>query len=125
MLVVGFNNFGVTNQVPQVFFKLTTGDLVLVSSCEVADVLFCELLVITEDISDYGAQEFSLHSPRDSLPIYLITCSSLHRTSKVGDILHLPRHLILTLGDDSSSHGLIFKAEIYQFLGCSSHHSNS
>ena len=54
-----------------------------------------------------------------------MTCSSPHRTSKVADILHLPRHLILTLGADFNSHRLFFKASIYHFIGCSSHGSNS
>ena len=55
---------------------------------------------------------------------FFITCSSPHRTSKVGDILHPPGHLLLTLGADFSSHGLMFKAEIYQLFGCSSHGLN-
>ena len=42
MLVAGFINFGVTNQVPQVSFKLVVGDLMFVSSYEFADILFCE-----------------------------------------------------------------------------------
>ena len=97
----------------------------LVFSHEIADIRFCELLVICKAILDYGAQAFSLHSPRASLPIYLITCSSPHKTSKDGDILHSPRHFLLTLGADLTSHGLMFKAAIYHFLGCSSHDSNS
>ena len=96
----------------------------LVLSREFADIIFCESLVISEAISDYGAQEFTLHSPRASLPTYLITCSSPHRTSKDGDILHSPGHLILTLEADFTSHGSMFKAEIYQFLGFTSHGSN-
>ena len=48
MLVAG--DFGVTNQVPQVFFKLVVGDLMLVSSDEFDDILFCESLVIYEAI---------------------------------------------------------------------------
>ena len=100
MLVASLINFGVKNQVPQVFFKLVVGDLMLVSSYEFDDIIFCESLIIYEAISDYGAQAFSLHSPRASLPIYLITCSSPHRTSKDGDILHPPGHLLLTLGAD-------------------------
>ena len=102
-----------TIQVPQVFFKLFAWDLMLVSSYEVADIVFCESLVISEAISDYGAQAFTLHSPRASLPFYLITCSSPHRTSKDGDILHSSGHLLLTLGADFTSHGLMFKATIY------------
>ena len=78
---------------------------------------------IYEAISDYGAQAFALHSPRDSLP--LVTCSSPHITSKEEDILHLPGHLLLTLGDDFTTHGSLFNAEIYNILGCSSHGSNS
>ena len=115
MLVAALTNFGVKNQVPQFFFKFAYGDLVLVSSCEVADILFCDSLDISESISDYGAQAFALQSPRASLP--LVTCSSPHRTSKEEDILHPHGHLLLTLGDDFTTHGLLFKDEIYQFLG--------
>ena len=126
MLVSSLINFGVKNQIPQVFFKLVVGDLILlVSSYEFADILFCESLIIYEDISYYGSQSFALHSPMDSLPIYLITCSSPHITSKDGDILHLPRHLLLTLGADFNSHGLMLKDEIYHIFGFSSHGSNS
>ena len=82
-------------------------------------------MVIYEAMSYYGAQTFSIHSPWSSLPIYLITCSSPHRTSKDGDILHSPGHFLLTLGADFTSHGLMFKAAIYQLLGFSSHGSNS
>ena len=90
MLVASLTNSGVKNQVPQFLFKNVVGNLVLVSSYEVADILFFESLVISEAISYYGAQLFALHSPRDSLPF--VTCSSPHRTSKEEDILHLPRH---------------------------------
>ena len=40
MLVVGLINFGVINQVLQVFFKLAIGDLMLVSSYAVVDIVF-------------------------------------------------------------------------------------
>ena len=76
----------------------------LVFSYEFADIRFCEILVIDEAISDYVAQSFSLHGPRASVPTFLITCSSPHKASKVGDIMHPPIHLILTLGDDFTSH---------------------
>ena len=95
----------------------------LVISYEFDDIIFCEILDIYESISDYGAQSFSLHSPTASLP--LVTCSSPHRTSKVGDILHPPGHLLLTLGDDFTTHGLLFKDDIYHIIGCSSHSLNS
>ena len=39
--------------------------------------------------------------------------------------MHSPGQLFLTLGDDFTSHGLMFKADIYHFFGCSSHGSNS
>ena len=91
----------------------------LVSSYEVADILLCDSLDITEDISDYGAQSFSLQSPRASLP--LVTFSSPHRTSKEEDILHPFGHLLLTLGVVFTTHGLLFMAATYQFLECSSH----
>ena len=74
------------------------------------------------NLYDYGAQAFTLYSPRDSLP--LVTCSSPHITSKEEDILHLLGHLILTLGDDFTTHGFLFKAAKYQFLECSTHCSN-
>ena len=90
----------------------------LVFSYEFSDIIFCQSSVISEAISGYGAQSFSLDSPRASLLFYLITCSSPHRTSKEGDILHSPRHLLLKLGADFNSHGSMFKAEIYHFLGC-------
>ena len=82
MLVVSLTNSGVKNQVPHFLFKTADGDLVLVSSYEVADSL-----AILEAISDYGAQAFTLNSPSASLP--LITCSSPHITSKEKDFLHL------------------------------------
>ena len=94
MLVASLTNSSVKNQVPHFLFKTVDGDLVLVSSYEVADILLCDSLAISEAISDYGVQEFALNSPSASLP--LITCSSPHRTSKEGDILHPPRHLLLT-----------------------------
>ena len=39
--------------------------------------------------------------------------------------MHLPGHLLLTLGADFTTHGLLFKADIYHILRCSSHGSNS
>ena len=56
MVVAALTNFGVKNQVPQFFLKIVAGDLVLVFSYEVSDILFCESLDISEAISDYGAQ---------------------------------------------------------------------
>ena len=77
MLVAALTNFGVKNQVPQFFFNFADGDLVLVSSYEVADILLCDSLAISEAISDYGAQAFALNSPSASLP--LVTRSTPHR----------------------------------------------
>ena len=73
-LVTGFINFGVTNQALQVSFNFVVEDSMLVISYEIVDIRFCEILDISEAISHYGAQSFALHSPRASLPIYLITC---------------------------------------------------
>ena len=73
-------------------------------------------------MSDYGAQAFTLHSPKASLS--LVTCSSPHRFSKEEDILHPLGHLLLRIGDDFTTHGFLLKAETYQFLECSSHGSN-
>ena len=50
MLVAALTNTGVKNQVPQVFFNFAAGDLVLVSSYEVADILFFDSLDIYEAI---------------------------------------------------------------------------
>ena len=123
MLITGFIKFGVTNQAPQVFFNFVAEDSMLVFSYEIADIRFCELLDIYEAISYYGAQLFSLHIPKASLP--LVTCSSPHITSKEEDILHPPGHLLPILGADFKTHDLFFKVEIYQFLGFSSHGLNS
>ena len=60
MGVVVLINFGVKNQVLQVFFKLDAGDLMFVSSYEFADIIFCESLVNYKAISDYGSQAFTL-----------------------------------------------------------------
>ena len=70
MLVAVLINFGVKNQVPQVSFKIVVGDLMSVFSHEFANIIFCESLVILEAILDYGAQAFTLHSPKISLPSY-------------------------------------------------------
>ena len=75
MLVASLTNSGLKNQVPQFFFKFAVGDLVLVSSYEVADILFCESLDISEAISYYGAQAFALHGHRPHPPSYMITCT--------------------------------------------------
>ena len=42
MLISGLINFCVTNQVPQVFFKVVVGDLMLVYSYEFYDIIFFE-----------------------------------------------------------------------------------
>ena len=39
--------------------------------------------------------------------------------------MHPLGHLLLSFGDDFTTHGYIFKAEKYQFLECSSHSLNS
>ena len=110
-----------TNQAPQVS-NFVVEDSMLGFSYEIADIRCCELLDIYKYISYYGAQAFTLHSPRASLP--LVTCSSPHITSKEEDILHPPGHLLLTLGVDFTTHGLLFKAATYQLLECSSHGLN-
>ena len=125
MLVVVLINFGVKNQVPKVSFKVVVGDLMSIFFDEFADIISCESLLILEAILDYGAQAFTLHIPMTSLPSYLITCSSPYITSKDGDILHLPGHLLLTLAADFTSHGFMFKDAIYQLIGISPHGSNS
>ena len=42
MLEAALTNFGVKNQVPQFLFKTAFGDLVLVSSYEVDNILLCD-----------------------------------------------------------------------------------
>ena len=96
-----------------------------VFSHEFVGIKFCESLDILETISNYGAQSFFLHGPKTSQPSYLITCKSPHGTSKDGDVLHSPGHLLLTLGPNFSSHGSMFKVGTYNFLGFTSHGSNS
>ena len=125
LVVAVLINFSVKKQVQKISLKISAGDLMLVFSYDFDDIIFWGSLVIFETISDYGAQAFSLHIPRASLPIYLITCSSPHRTSKDGDILHSPRHLLLTLGADFMPHGFLLKDEIYQVIWCFSHVFNS
>ena len=122
MLVAALTNSGVKNQVPHFLFKTIDGYLVLVSSYEVDDILLCDSLTISEAISDYEAQSFTLHSPRASLP--LVTCSSPHRTSKEEDILHPLGHLLLRFGAYFTNHGLLFRAAKYQFIECSTHGLN-
>ena len=39
--------------------------------------------------------------------------------------MHSPQHFLLTLGDDFTSHGLMFKAANYNFLGFTLHGLNS
>ena len=56
MLLASLTSSAVKNQVPHFLFKNVDGDLVLVSSYEVADILLCDSLSISEAISDYGAQ---------------------------------------------------------------------
>ena len=46
MLVAALTNSVVKNQVPHLLFKTANGDLVLVSSYEVADILLCDSLSI-------------------------------------------------------------------------------
>ena len=43
MLVAALINFGVKNQVPQIFFNLVAGDLMLVSSYEFADLTYVQM----------------------------------------------------------------------------------
>ena len=50
MLVAALTNSGVKNQVPHFLFKTDDGDLVLVSSYEVADILLFDSLAISEAI---------------------------------------------------------------------------
>ena len=54
----------------------------------------------------------------------MVTSSSPHKTSKEEDILYPHGHLLLKFGADFTTHGLLFKAETYQFLECSTHGSN-
>ena len=45
-----------TKQASQVSFDFAVEDSMVVLSYEFVDIIFCELLVISEDISYYGAQ---------------------------------------------------------------------
>ena len=55
-LITSFTNFGVTNQAPQVSFNFAVEDSMLVLSYEIDDIIFFELLDISEAVSNYGAQ---------------------------------------------------------------------
>ena len=85
-------------------------------------IFYYVIQYLSEAISDYGAQSFALNGPSASLP--LITCSSPHITGKGEYFLHLPGHLLLTLGAVFTTHGFIFMDETYQFLECYSHGLN-
>ena len=54
MLVAGLINFGVTNQVPQVFFKVAAGDLMLVFSYEFDDIIFFYYCIFWNKYQDLG-----------------------------------------------------------------------
>ena len=73
MLVVVLINFFGKNQAPQVSFKFVIGDSMSVFYHEFTDIKFYVSLDILEAISNYGAQSFTLHGPKTSLPFYLIT----------------------------------------------------
>ena len=60
ILVYILINFGVKNQVPKVYFKITARDLMSVFSHEFADIIFCEYLDIFEIISDFRSDPFTL-----------------------------------------------------------------
>ena len=53
LLITSFTNFGVTNQAPQVSFNFVVEDSMLVLSYEFSDIIFCEILDISEAISYY------------------------------------------------------------------------
>ena len=55
MLVAALTNSSVKNQALHFLFKTTDGDLDLVSSYEVADILLCDSLAISEAISDWSS----------------------------------------------------------------------
>ena len=112
-MLVALINFGVKNQVPQVSFKIVVGDLMSFFSHEFADIILFVIGYFRIYISYYGAQSFTLHINRTSLPSYSITWSSPHITSKDGDILHLSRHLLLIVGADFTSHDSVFKDATY------------
>ena len=82
-------------------------------------------LDILEDISCYGAQEFTLHGPKPPYPSYIIICTLPYSDTEFGDTIHLPGHFLLTYGDEFTSHGSILKDSTSQFLWFTSHGSNS
>ena len=112
MLGTNIITFGVKNKSPQVSFNSTAGDSLSVSSHEFDDMKFCDFMDILEGISSYGAQAFALHGPEPPLLSYMITCTLPYRRNEIGDILHSLGHSLLTLGDDFTSHGSMFKVAI-------------
>ena len=47
LIIIGFINFGVTNQAPQISFKFAAEDSMLVFYYEFDDIIFCELLHVS------------------------------------------------------------------------------
>ena len=73
LLITGFINFGVTNQAPQISFKLDVEDSMLVFSYEFADIIFCELLVI---LNKYKIMD--LNNSLSTVPGFLYLWSHAH-----------------------------------------------
>ena len=99
------------NQVPQVFFKLDAGDLMLVSSYEFVDIIFCKYLDILEIISYCRSDPFTLID-LDFLPnSYMIACTNTQGfeegencastiTVKHLDLLHILGSDMILFGSD-------------------------
>ena len=69
-------------------------------------------------------QTMELKHSISTVPMLLYHWSHAHLLTELVKkkvILHLPEHLLLTLGDDFTTHGFLFMATTYQFLECSSH----
>ena len=78
MLVAALTNSRVKNQVPQFLFKTVAGDLVLVSSYEVADILLCDSLAISEQY-----QIMELNNSLSIVPGLLYLWSHAHLLTKL------------------------------------------
>ena len=77
MLVVVLMNFGCKNQVPQISFKISAGDLMLVFSHEFADIILCKYLDILEIILYCMSDPFTLNDIEIPTNSYMIACTDI------------------------------------------------
>ena len=115
MHVADLMSFCEKNQAPQGSFKSFAGDSMSVYFYELLILHFVISCIFLEAISDYGAQAFALHGPM-SPPSCSITYSSPHSARNDGYLLHSFGWILLSFGDESTSHGLKYQAHQDSFV---------